>query len=80
MIPMIFSEVRVTSVADTPVLLLREAQGERYVPIWISAAGANAILSALEDPPDEHPSSHDLIVHLVAALDGVVEEVSITDV
>ena len=80
MIPMIFSEVRVTSVADTPVLLLREAQGERYVPIWISAAGANAILSALEDPPDEHHSSHDLIVHLVAALDGVVEEVSITDV
>jgi bifunctional DNase/RNase len=80
LIPMIFSEVRVTGVADTPVLLLREARGDRYLPVWISAAGANAILSALEDAPDEHPASHDLIVALLAALGAVVDEVRIIDV
>ncbi len=80
MIPMIFSEVRVTAVADTPVLLLRETRGDRYLPIWISAVGANAVLSALEDAPDEHPTTHDLLVDALAAVDTVVEEVRIVDV
>lgn len=80
MIPLLFSEVRVTAVADTPVLLLREAQGIRYLAVWITAAGGNAILSALEDAEDEHPSTHDLMIEALAVLDAVVESVHITDV
>lgn len=80
MIPMLFSEVRVTAVADTPVLLLREAQGTRYLAVWITAAGGNAILSALEDAEDEHPSTHDLMIEALAVVDTVVESVHITDV
>ncbi|QIK73450.1 bifunctional nuclease family protein [Propioniciclava coleopterorum] len=80
MIPMIFSEVRVTAVADSPLLLLREARGERYLPIWISAAGANSILSALEDAPDDNPGTHDFIIEALAALDAVVTEVHILDI
>ncbi|TBT85368.1 bifunctional nuclease family protein [Propioniciclava sinopodophylli] len=80
MIPMLFSEVRVTSVADTPVLLLREAQGSRHLAIWITAAGGNAILSALEDADVEHPGTHDLMIDALAVLDAVVEAVHITEV
>ena len=72
MIPMIFSEVRVTGVADSPLLLLREARGERYLPIWVSAAAANGILSALEDAPDENPDTHDFLVEALAAVDVVI--------
>ena len=78
MIPMLFSEVRVTAVADTPVLLLREQQGERHLAVWITAAGGNAILSALEDSDEEHPSTHDLMIDALAVLDAVVEAVHIT--
>ncbi|MFP5415463.1 MAG: bifunctional nuclease family protein [Actinomycetes bacterium] len=80
MIQMLFSEVRVTSVADTPVLLLREANGVRHLAVWITAAGANAILSALEETQSDHPSTHDLMIETLAVLDAVIESVHITDV
>ena len=80
MLPMIFSEVRVTGVADSPLLLLREARGERYLPIWVSAAAANGILSALEDAPDENPDTHDFLVEALAAVDVVITEVRVLDV
>lgn len=80
MIPMLFSEVRVTGVADTPVLLLREAQGPRHLAVWISAAGANAVLSALDDDQTEHPCVHDLMIEALAVLDTVIDAVHVTDV
>lgn len=80
MIPMLFSEVRVTAVADTPVLLLREQQGSRYLAVWITAAGGNAILSALEEIDEEHPSPHDLMIDALAVVDTVIESVHITAV
>ena len=75
---MLFSEVRVTTVADTPVLLLREAAGSRQLAIWISAAGGHAILSALEPPAEEHPMTHDVLLDALSVLDAVVDEVRIT--
>lgn len=80
MIPLIFSEVRVTGIADTPLLLLREARGDRYLPVWISASAANGILSALEDAPDENPDTHDFLVEALAALDAEITEVRVLDV
>lgn len=80
MIPMLFAEVRVTAVADTPVLLLREQQGSRHLPIWITASGGNAILSALDGTDEEHPGTHDLLIEALAVLDAVVESVHITGV
>ncbi|HHU38033.1 MAG TPA: bifunctional nuclease family protein [Propionibacterium sp.] len=80
MIPMLFSEVRVTAVADTPVLLLREQEGTRHLAVWITAAGGNAILSALEETDPEHPNTHDLMIEALAILDGVVESVHITGI
>lgn len=80
MIPMLFSEVRMSSVADTPVLLLREAAGSRQLPIWISAAGGHAILSALEAVTEEHPAIHDVMLDALSVMDAVVDEVRITAV
>ncbi len=78
MIPMLFSEVRVTSVADTPVLLLREAHGPRHLAVWISAAGANAVLSALDAQETDHPCVHDVMIESLAVLDAVVEAIHVT--
>ncbi len=80
MIPMLFSEVRVTAVADTPVLLLREQEGSRHLAIWITAAGGNAILTALEEGDEDHPATHDLMIDALAVVDAVIETVRITDV
>lgn len=79
MIVLQFVEVRVTGVADDPVILLREVEGVRLLPVWTNAAGANAVLSALDEPPDEnHPSVHDLLLDVLATRDAVIDEVRIT--
>ena len=38
MIQVLFSEIRVSALGDTPVLVLKEAAGPRQLAIWISAA------------------------------------------
>ena len=80
MIALVFSEVRVSSVADTPVLLLREAEGTRSLAVWITASGANAILSALEDSDPRHPATHDLVLEMLASADRVVDAAHLTGV
>lgn len=78
MIEMDFGEVRVTSVADVPLLLLRENGGDRVLPIWITAASANAILSA--ETTGGVTDSHGLIGSVLDALNQTVTDVRILDV
>lgn len=77
MIQVLFSEVRVTPVADGPVLVLREAAGSRRLPIWITAAAGAAILSALEPEDAEHPATHDLLLEVLATQNAVIEALRI---
>lgn len=65
-------EVRLDDEQGSPVLILKESDGERQVAIWMSAAGAAGILGALQEADPDHPSSHELILALIASLDGEV--------
>ena len=65
-------EVRLDSEEGSPVLILKEVDGPRQLAIWMTAAGASGILGALQAPDADHPSSHELILALVASLDGEV--------
>lgn len=66
------TEVRVDDDEGSPVLILTEVEGERQVAIWMSAAGAAGILGALQDADPDHPSSHELMVALIAGLGAEV--------
>ena len=80
MIQMLFSEVRVSGVGGSPVMLLREATGPRQLAVWINAAAGSAVLSALEgDQEEDHPSTHDLRLETLSSLDAVVEAVHLLD-
>ncbi len=79
MIPLTFVEVRVNPELGVPVLLLREAAGPRHLPVWISAAGGNAILQAIEGAADA-PSTHDLMLETLSVLDAIVESVRLLGV
>ena len=65
-------EVRLDEEQGSPVLIMKEAEGERQLAIWMSAAGAAGILGALQEPDPDHPSSHELMLALIAGLDGEV--------
>jgi hypothetical protein len=55
---------------DGPVLLLRENEGERLLPIWISAVDAAAIAVALEEEQFARPLTQDLLAEVLAQLAG----------
>lgn len=72
--------VRVEMPTNQPLVLLREAEGSRYLPIWIGAVEASAIAYAQQGTPTARPLTHELMQHLVEALGDELDEVRILDV
>ena len=70
--------VRVELPTNTPILLLRERDGTRYLPIWIGTPEATAIALALEGIETSRPLTHDLIKTLLDALGADIERVDVT--
>ncbi len=77
-VPMEIIGVRVELPTNTPILLLRERDGSRYLPIWIGTPEATAIALALEGVETARPLTHDLLRTIVEALGADVEQVNVT--
>ncbi|EON24026.1 MULTISPECIES: bifunctional nuclease family protein [Nocardioides] len=72
--------VRVEMPSNQPIVLLREAGGERYLPIWIGAVEATAIAFAQQGVTPPRPLTHDLMKNVLEATGQELSEVRITDV
>jgi bifunctional DNase/RNase len=72
--------VRVEMPTNQPLVLLRETEGTRYLPIWIGAVEASAIAYAQEGAETPRPLTHELMQQVVVALGDELEEVRIIDV
>lgn len=72
--------VRVEMPSNTPIVLLREAGGDRYLPIWIGTAEASAIALAQQGLTPPRPLTHDLFRDVVAAFGRRLLQVRITEV
>lgn len=72
--------VRVEMPTNQPLVLLRESEGDRYLPIWIGAVEASAIAYAQQATPTTRPLTHELMQHVVEALGDELDEVRILDV
>lgn len=71
--------IRVEQPQNQPVLLLRESDGERYLPIWIGQTEAAAIALEQQGVQPARPLTHDLIKELISALGHRLKEVRIVD-
>jgi bifunctional DNase/RNase len=71
--------VRVEMPSNNPIVLLREREGGRYLPIWIGAVEATSIAYAQQGITPPRPLTHDLLRDVIAALGAAVTEVRITD-
>ncbi|MBA2774662.1 MAG: bifunctional nuclease family protein [Nocardioidaceae bacterium] len=72
--------VRVEMPSNQPIVLLRETDGERYLPIWVGAVEATAIAFAQQGVVPPRPLTHDLLRDLLAATGNELDEVQITEV
>jgi len=70
--------VRVEMPSNSPIVLLKEAQGDRYLPIWIGAVEATAIAFAQQGMVSLRPLTHDLFRDVLEVLNVQLSTVNIT--
>lgn len=78
MVRMVVAQLGLDRATNTPVVILREDQGERTLPIWIGQTEAEAIGRELRGERPERPMTHDLLKQLLVGLGGNLQRVSIT--
>ncbi|MCP4307651.1 MAG: bifunctional nuclease family protein [bacterium] len=71
--------VRIELPSNVPILLLRETDGSRYLPIWIGPNEATAIALALQGIEPQRPMTHDLLTQVIDALGAEVVRVDVTE-
>ena len=71
--------VRVELPTNQPIVLLREREGERFLPIWIGAVEATAIAFALQGIVTPRPMTHDLLKNVLEDLSVQVQRIVITE-
>ena len=79
MIEMQLEGVRVELPTNQPIVLLRERDGERYLPIWIGASEAAAIALSLQGVQTPRPMTHDLMKNILEDLSVAVQKIVVTE-
>ena len=72
--------VRVEVPSNQPIVLLREEEGNRYLPIFIGPPEATAIVYVLQGMETPRPMTHDLTMTLLRELGANISQVVISDV
>lgn len=71
--------VRVEMPSNQPIVLLKELDGVRYLPIWIGAVEATAIAFAQQELTPPRPLTHDLFISAVEVLGSKLASVKMTE-
>lgn len=79
MIRVEIDSIRVSLTSQQRVIVLREADGDRYLPIWIGPFEAEAITIELQGLPRERPWTHDLIKSVLDELGATVSHILVND-
>jgi len=79
MIRVIIDSVRVSLMSQHRMVVLREAEGNRYLPIWIGPFEADAITIELQGVPMARPLTHDLLKSVLEELNVGVSYVVVND-
>ena len=75
---MTVDSIRVHMPTGQHVVILKEKEAERYLPIWIGINEANAIALRITGITPERPITHDLLVNILGAVDVTVDRIVVT--
>ncbi len=71
--------VRVEMPSNQPIVLLKEIDGSRFLPIWVGASEASAIAFAQQGVEPARPLTHDLMREILEKLDATLTAVHLTE-
>jgi bifunctional DNase/RNase len=76
---MVIYGVSFDMVGKQPIVLLKTAEGNRFLPIWIGHPEAAAILMKLQGASTPRPMTHDLVTEILGQLDAQVVRITVTE-
>ncbi|MFC1883679.1 bifunctional nuclease family protein [Thermodesulfobacteriota bacterium] len=77
--PMIISGLTVDPITNSPIVILKEVEGEQTLPIWIGLLEATAIASELEGIQFSRPMTHDLLKNFMEMIDIKIVRIEVCD-
>jgi bifunctional DNase/RNase len=80
MIRVSVDSIRISLLTQHRVVVLREPENRRYLPIWIGPFEADAIAMALQGHEAQRPMTHDLLKTVIAQLGASISRVLVSDV
>ena len=79
LIEMTIKGLMVDPITNMPIVVLKDKDGERVLPIWVGVFEANAIALQIENVATPRPMTHDLLRNVIVDLDGAVDRVVVSD-
>jgi uncharacterized protein len=79
MIEVVIDSIRVSLMSQHRIVVLKDINSDRYLPIWIGPFEADAITIELQEMPPPRPMTHDLLKSVIQELGGRVVHVLISD-
>ena len=80
LIKMSLEGVRIEFPSQKPIILLKEENGDRYLPIWVGSYEASAIALEISKIKTPRPMTHDLIVNIIKNLKININNIEISDI
>jgi bifunctional DNase/RNase len=78
MVEVVIDSIRVSLISQQRIVILREVDADRYLPIWIGIYEAEAIALALQDVEVARPLTWDLLKNIFSILDARIIRVEVT--
>jgi bifunctional DNase/RNase len=78
-IEMSIKGLMVDPITNMPIVILRDKDGQKVLPIWVGIFEANAIALQIENISTPRPMTHDLLRNVIADLKATVQKVVVCD-
>ena len=78
-IEMMIKGLMIDPITNMPIIILRDGDGGRILPIWVGVFEANAIALQMENVQTPRPMTHDLLKNVIEDLSAAVERIVVTD-
>jgi hypothetical protein len=78
-IEMSIKGLMVDPITNMPIIILRDKEGQRVLPIWVGVFEANAIALQIENVTTPRPMTHDLLKNVIEDLKATVQKIVVSE-
>lgn len=78
-IEMTIKGLMVDPVSNMPIVILRDGEGQKVLPIWVGVFEANAIARQIENVSAVRPLTHDLLRNIIEGLKATVVKIVVSE-